>query len=232
MCTGVEPALVAAVASAAVSAAGTAIQSNAQQKAAERQADARNAVLAQTQAKNRLLADEAQGKLAERFQQEGQGVQETLDPLQQAREESATSAIDRASVASPIPLAGNLPGVVGETAAQAQGDTDVESKRRAKALANTRSFGDLVFEKNMQNQATGRDLKQINSFVGANNELLPIQQDLAQLGVKGPSQFGNILGSLGSLGSAAAGSFAGGGSSVAPRTSPIPVPRPAVRATF
>jgi len=228
MCTGVE---IAAIAGAVLSTVGTVASSQAQQKQAKAAADARNAELNNFLKKNELLSAEAQAALKQRLDQEGGDPGQQLDPLQARREEAASQSIDRASAAAPIPLAGNAPAVVANRAAGAQSDTDIEAKRRAAALAGTRSFGDLLFNKGIATGDAARKIGQVNTFAQANSRLLPIQQDLAQqskAGVgRGLATFGGISSALGSLASAAGGAGVfGGAGSAAPLRSPLPVARP------
>lgn len=226
MCTGLE---VIALVGGLASAGGSLLQGNAARRQQQATINARNDALRETQAKNKRLQEEAGLKLQERFNQEAEDIPDTMAPLQERREEAANNIIGQSSAATPIPLGGNLPSVVADTAAGAQADTNTASRDRSRALAETRSFGDLVFDKNLKNQATARDLRQINGFVSANNQLLPIQQDLAAQSVAGTGRgmgtFGSILGALGGLGT----SYAGSQSprvSAAPEFSPTPVPRP------
>ena len=244
MCTGVEIALIG---SALLGGVGSVATSAAQQKSAKRQADARNEALSSFLDKNKILEDEARVALESRLDQEKLAPTEAVQPLSAVRADAANAALDASSVAAPIPLGGNAPAVVANRAATAQAGTDAEARRRAAALADVRGVGDLLFEKGLSTQATGRDLGQINTFARANARLLPIQQDLAQtaaaakgggfLGTVGP-----IASALGTLGSTAAGAgvfgaAAGGGLTAAQRAankavgpaalfSPTPVPRP------
>ena len=212
MCTGLEPAAIAAIVGTVASAAGTAVSVRAQQKSAQAQAKARNTELSNFLDKNEAFSQEARNKLQERFALEDDAPSDTLAPLQQTREDSSGAALDRASVAAPIPLGGNAPQVVANAAAGAQSGTDVEARKRAAALAGVRSFGDLVFNKSLASGRTARDLGTINSFASANANLLPGQQDLAQLTAasKGGAlgDIGSAVAALGSLGTAAAGSGA------------------------
>ena len=229
MCTGIGE--VALLVGALASVAGSVASSQAQQKQAKAAADARNAELQNFLKKNELLSAEAQAALQQRLDQEGGDPGQQLDPLQARREDAASESIDRASAAAPIPLAGNAPAVVANRAAGAQSDTDVEAKRRAAALAGTRSFGDLLFNKGIATGDAARKIGQVNTFAQANSRLLPIQQDLAQqskAGVgSGLAKFGGISSALGSLASAGAGAGVfGGAASAAPLRSPTPVARP------
>lgn len=242
MCTGIEPALIAAAVGTAASVAGSHLQNQAQQKNAEARADARNAVLRTFQDKNEQLSQEARTALDKRLAMEEQTPQEAAEAPRRERADSAASVMSRGSSADPIPLGGNVPTVVSDDFAKGQEDTASAASDRADALAATRAFGDMLFNKGLATQGTGRDIGMVNTFAQANSRLLPHQQDLAEqskMGVgRGMGSFGGVLGSLGSgLSSAAgAGMFSGAGSGLtsaqqaanAGRTAPVfaPVPRP------
>lgn len=231
MCTGLEAVLIG---STLLGAAGSAAQTMSAQKSARRQADARNAALATFLDKNEELSAEAQEALQKRLAVEEQDPTEGVNQLIAPREEVATTSIGRQSVAAPIPLGGNVPKVVASDAAAAQGQTDADARRRARDLANTRAFGDLLFNRGLATEDARRDIGQVNSFAQANARLLPIQQDLAQQAAASRGgtlgTIGGIASALGSLGSAAAGGGGfgvfGGGGSAAPLTSPLPRARP------
>lgn len=242
MCTGLEAVLIG---SALLGTAGSVASGVAQQRSAEKQASARNSALTDYLNKNDALTAEARTALDKRLSQEDAAPLDAQQPLQRAREDAAVAAIDRSPMSSPIPLSGNAPSVVARTAEEAQSATDAASKTQAANLARTRSFGDLLFEKGLSSEATGRDLGMINSFAQANARLLPIQQDLAQTSAasKGSAlgTFGQIGSALGSLGSAAAGSGAfspsAGANSLSPfqravnriQTAPVYSPTPVAR---
>ncbi len=226
MCTGVEIALIG---SAILGTAGTAASSISANKSAKRQAAARNNALSNFLDKNEALSTEARETLQRRLDQENVAPQEAIAPLRAKRQDAASEAIDRASVSAPIPLGGNVPQVVANRAAAAQSSTDIEAKRRAEALAGTRAFGDLLFEKGLATQGAGRDIGMINTFAQANARLLPIQQDLAQTSAASRGgllgKVGGIASALGQLGMTAAGAGVFGGSA-APQFSPVPKPKP------
>lgn len=232
MCTGIE---IASLVLGGLSTVGQMAQNRAAQKNAERQAAARNRVLGNFLEKNDQLAQEARARFEDRLGQEGDARTQT-DDLATKREETTTDLIDRASAAAPIPLGGNVPKVVANEAAAAQGEASERSRRNAENLAATRSFGDLIFNKGLATEAAGRDIGQINSFAQANARLLPSQQDLAQhrAASKGDGLlglFGDVAGAAGGLGTAALGSGALDGvfRRSAPQFSPIPTPKPLIR---
>jgi len=225
MCSGLEVALIG---SALLGTAGSAIQTRSAQKTAQKQADARNAALSTFLDKNQALEAEAQARLQERLGLEAEAPADAATPLSQRRENEANAAIDASAASAPLTSGGNAPAIVQRRADVAQAGADAEAKRRARALADATSFGDLIFEKGLATNAAGRDLGTINTFAQANARLLPIQQDLAQQGVKPGigGKIGSVMSALGNLGSTAAGAGVFGGGSAAPLRSPLPVPRP------
>ena len=227
MCTGAEA---IAIAGAVASAAGTAATTASANNERDAQIKASNNATQRFLSNNQKIANESTDIFNQRLaQEENTSAAEEISQLSERRQQATTPQIDANAVLAP--LRGSAPKVVSDEAARSVGEANDRSKDQAENLANLRSFSDLVFSKNLSTQDTARQLSTLNGFSNTNAALLPSQQELAVLGASGGNGLG-ALGTIGTIGGSLATSGAGAGqfdglfgSSTAPTTSPIPVPR-------
>lgn len=232
MCTGLE---IAALAGTALSAAGTAASTVGAQKQQKAAIEANNRVVQQFMDKNEKLAKESRGLFDDRLAQEGQTPQEEAAPKADARMDLSNDLIDTTRVVAP--LRGSAPSVVKEAAQSETDRVDQTGRQRAQALADVQALGDMLFGKKLATHDAARDIGMVGGFAGSNADMVPTQAQLAQLSVAGKGSglqtLGGGMSALGSLATMYGGSGADSlgifGSSAAPKTAPMPRPRPNFR---
>lgn len=199
MCTGLE---IAAIAGAALSAIGTGVQTVSSRQQQKKQIDANNRVVENYLAKNKKLSEQSRQIFDSRLQQENKDTTPAQDaqPASDNRAAAANDLIDATRVVAP--LRGSAPNVVKEAAQQEADKVDQTGRDRAKALADVKAFGDLLFGKQLDTHSAARDVGMLGNFASADAAMVPQQAQLAQLQA---ASGGNPLGALGAGLNAAGG---------------------------
>lgn len=194
-------------ASAALSAGGAAVSSHEANKNAEREAGARNSVLAASLKRQRGYGDEARTYFDNRMKDYEKPAQAaSLEKAQTDRTTGITGNISTPS-ANDIPLSGSAPAVVKGEIAKRMLTAFNDATSRAKALGKVGGYGDNWLGNNTGVADTARRVGTINNFSQNDAALLPAEQDLAQIGARRtPSIWGPVLSAGGNILAAGAGS--------------------------
>jgi hypothetical protein len=206
VCTGLEGALIPLVLGAGTSAVGGAITSAQQNANATNQANAENAVLTDTLAKNAPLAADATSK----FNVDLAGMQPGATAATQAGDTATrlNAIVGNMPTITPstMPGAADAPTIVKNAISQSLAEALAKSKATATAQATLGGYGDLFLGQGLADQNTKEGIDSDISRANSNNALITPLQQIAANGAYTPiSPIGGILQSAGTTLGAAAG---------------------------
>lgn len=134
-----------------------------------------------------------------------------------------------ATAASVMPTATN--DIVVREMAKKSGEARRFTDQQAGALAEMRSFGDLLGDNSRGMVRSASEIGQIGGFKRGSSNIIPLEMEAAQQKGRGLRMLGDVLGGLGgvtlSAGLTGRGGNLFGGGTAAPASSPRPVARPA-----
>lgn len=201
--------------------------------AASRAAKARDQALGAERIRQRGFDQEADA-LNSRSQENFEGFEGKREAKSEALGDYFTTEVPtgpNATAASVMPSATN--DIVTREMNKKSGEAKRFTDQQAGALAEMRSFGDLLGENSRAMARDGSEISQIGGFKRGSSNILPLEMEAAAQKGQGLRTFGDILGGVGGIALNAGltrGPGAGGGlfgSRVAPATSMRPLARPA-----
>jgi hypothetical protein len=226
MCTGLEPAVIAALVSAAgsaVAAGGTMYASNEASKNAERAAAARNKVMDDTLKRTSDLAKDSRDIYKQR---EAQIAPEAAAASAEDATAARTATLEGAipdSAPEAVPISGSAPTVVKSEIAQKLLDATGEAKSQARALGKVGGYGDAWFNQGLESGNTERNMSIPQNFIQGELGLMPYSQDFAEYRAYKPSSgIGEIMTGAGNVLASAGGAYAGR-KAAAPATGTAPL---------
>lgn len=143
---------------------------------------------------------------------------------------SAVPSPANAVAASVMPTATN--DIVTREMNKKSGEAKQFTDQQAGALAQMRSFGDLLGDNSRGMARSASEIGQIGGFKRGSSNIIPLELEAAQQKGRGLRTLGDLLGGVGGITMSAGltgrgGNLFGGGGSAAPAASPRPMARPA-----
>ncbi|BAQ16107.1 hypothetical protein [Methyloceanibacter caenitepidi] len=189
MCTGIE---LAALASLATTVVGSGVSAYGAHRAgqerdanAAREAAARNAELEDVLRRNRKIADESRDLYTKR--EEAIAPKNTKRAQEEATQDRTNILTDAISGPEEVPISGSAPEVVKTDLAKRLGEAVSGAKEEAKALGKVGSYGDFWFNQGLADTELGRGIETRSNFQQGNLNLLPYSSDLAAFQTYKPS---------------------------------------------
>jgi hypothetical protein len=187
-------------------AAGSIINGNSAKEAAQRDAQARNAVLAQTIAKEKGYAADNAKEFGGNIAHYAPGSQDAqLASAQAKRTATMTGNMTSADpTAVPLPADTN-PAATGDLAKRMLAVHD-GAVSRAGLTAKVGGYGDTWLQNNLNTNEADRNIGVTNNYAEGQKAILPaLQDDAAAAAYKPPSVWGSVLSGLGGVAAGAAG---------------------------
>lgn len=178
-------------------------------KNAQRQAEARNAVLADNIAKQQGFFNDNKGVWDTNIARYGQPAQEArLQTAQDTRSNNNVGNIKQVDTAS-IPTQADASPAVKSEIAKRMLATFNQSTERAKSMGKLGGYSDAWMQNQLDNRQADRDINVTNSFAEGRKALLAPEQEAAGMtAYKPPSIWPTLMKGAGSIASAAGGAGA------------------------
>lgn len=200
----------------AASVVGGGIQAREAVKADAREANARNKVLQETLRRNETNAVANREAFKKRItESEPAPAAASLATAQ----DNATTAVqgNLASTATEAPIAGDAPQIIKGAMDKSLSDSFRKSMDNAKSMAQLTGYNAAGRDAAIADAGLGQTINTNNNFVRGNMSIMPYLQDYAAYRAYKPSSgFGQILQSLGSMATQAAGARGGAPKAPAP----------------
>lgn len=190
--------------------AGTAVTANEANQNNTNIAEARNRVLRETQARNKIASDESRSLFAKRIADMApENTQPQLATEQGQRTDTIQSNIDEAPAIEALPEAAAAPKVVQTALGKRLAEAAEKATARSAAMGKLAGYGDFMQGQAISDEEAGRGIDTQANLIRGNMGILPALQDYAEISAYKPSSgLGEILSTLGSVAGMAAGSGA------------------------
>lgn len=212
------------LAGTAASVVGGGMQAKEAVQANGREANARNKVLQETLRRNDQHAQDSREAFRKRISDsESAPAEQQLARAQGQAEQTITGNL--AATGTEAPLAGDAPKVVKDAMKSSLGDSFRKSMEQAKRQASLTGYSMAGRDAAISDAGLGNQINTNNSFVRGNMAIMPHLQDFAAYQAYKPSSgLGQIISSLGSMATQAAGAHGKAPAKAAPaKAAPHPM---------